>query len=273
MFPDNRGLCVSVFSQGGGNCGGTLWLLLQRHAGAFTAAGRRCQNLHQDLQRMVEGGGRRQGRLAVGSCNYGKCLHNCSVETLCEFSALWLQVGWFPSTYVEEEDWLCWLNDIFSKPIPSSESSAAHPLSALSQISLIKPRLGLKTKRQCPQKPSPALWQTLTRSRCQITDSRLVAPYLASLQPCLPPRPTGKCMCCSQITPPYPLTFSYYWWLHWLVGDLPSLSSCFDTRKAKSPNWNIDLADSAPPRYAAALKFRSRGARPGLEHYSFQLYV
>lgn len=184
---------------------------------------------------------------------------------LCFFAS---QVGWFPSTYVEEEDWVCWLNDVHSAstqswPTPVSAMLLCHSLCPASQMSLIKiQRLWFKRKAQCPQKPSPVLWQTLTQSRCQITDSRSVTPYLPSLRPCLPPRPTGKYMCCSQITLllPYLLTLSYYWWLHWLVWDLPSLSSCFDTRKAQSPNWNTDPADSAAPKYATTLKCRSWGA-------------
>lgn len=123
-------------------------------------------------------------------------------------------VGFPLPTWKRRTDF-CWLNDIYSKLTTSTELHAAHSLSAPCKSDLFDKtqRLGLKRKRQCPQKPSLALWRTLTRSRCQITDSRSIAPYLAPLQPCLPPRPTGKCVCCSQITlrTPYPVTLSYYW--------------------------------------------------------------
>lgn len=191
----------------------------------------------------------------------------CAGEGCCLNSTLFSasQVGWFPSTYVEEEDWLFCTNDVFSAsiqswPPPVSATLLSHSPRPASQISLIKPRdSDWRGSGSALKKPSPALWQAHKQSRCQITDSRSVTPYLASLRSCLPPQPTGECMYCAQITlsPPSLLTLSYYWWLHWLVWDLPSLSSCFNTRKAQSSNWNTGPADGALPRYSTKLTCRS----------------
>lgn len=62
-------LCVfcSVFSAGGGHRCRSLRLLCQRHAGALLDAGRPHQGLHQDVQRLVEGSRRRQGRLETAA--------------------------------------------------------------------------------------------------------------------------------------------------------------------------------------------------------------
>lgn len=55
------------------------------------------------------------------------------------------QVGWFPSTYVEEEEWLFRMNDIYSAaiqswPPPVRAMLLSCSLCPASQISLIKPR-------------------------------------------------------------------------------------------------------------------------------------
>lgn len=138
------------------------------------------------------------------------------------------------------------LLSIQSKLTTSSGCHAAQPLCVPCKSDLFDKtqRHALKRQWQCSQNPSPALWQTHSQNRCRISDSRSVTPYLASLRPCLPPRPTGTC--CAQITQPSPtpsflLTLSYYWWLLWLVWDLPSRSLCFNTRKAQSPHWNTQI--------------------------------
>lgn len=60
-------------------------------------------------------------------------------DALCFYAC---QVGWFPSTYVEEEDWVCWLNDVHSAssrswPPPVSAMLLCH---SLCRMSLIKSR-------------------------------------------------------------------------------------------------------------------------------------
>lgn len=111
---------------------------------------------------------------------------------------------------------------------PSGECHSALPLSGPSVISLFDKNPETQTQEEVavPLKTSSVLWQTLTQ-KCQITNSRSVVPYLTSAWPCLPPRPTGKYMCYTQITLCVPLNFSYYWWLCWLAWDLPFIIVVF----------------------------------------------
>jgi len=177
------------------------------------------------------------------------------------------QMGWFPSTYVEEEEWLCGMNDysasIRSRSPPATAMLLGRSLCPANLISLMKTQR-LKTKEEaaipsntssCPLTDSHTEQMSNYRFQERQAISRL---HVARL----PPRHHGKSACRTLITlhPPFLLTLSYYWWLHWLVWDSPSLSSCFNTRKAQSPNWNTDPADSAPTRYRSKWKRKSWGA-------------
>lgn len=90
------------------------------------------------------------------------------------------------------------------------------------QTSLIKSRDVDSRGSSSPfQNRSLTLWQTHTRSWCQITVFRNVMPYLASLQLRLPLGAYWDVLCPDKpsIPPSFRLTLSYYWWLHWLAWD------------------------------------------------------
>lgn len=89
------------------------------------------------------------------------------------------QVGWFPSTYVEEEDWRHF--SACSKQTTPSGCETVLPSKnpeTLTRVNAAEP----------PHPPKPPSDPALTQSRCQITCSQSGTPCLASQQPRLPLR-------------------------------------------------------------------------------------
>lgn len=132
------------------------------------------------------------------------------------------QVGWFPSTYVEEEDWHFrneWRLFFFFFNITLK---AAQPPSVPLKSDLFdkNPETRTKRKRRCPGKTSIS---------CPLTDSHAAADVESQIPgasrhvsplhgPDCPRGPLGSA--CAVPPPSFPapflLTLSYYWWLHWL---------------------------------------------------------
>ena len=118
---------------------------------------------------------------------------DCSCLITSSFAAF--QVGWFPSTYVEEEDWLPWIIDVCSassqgRPPPVSIMLLSHSVCPASQISSIKPRetdlRGSGSALKNPLLPSDRLTHRAD-VKSQIPGvSRHISPLCGPVCPCGP---------------------------------------------------------------------------------------